>query len=400
MLGRVLAVRLSKMGKKVVIFEAPDRFGLSADTLRNHAWLQSGLLYGDDATWVSAQRMLTSGEMLFELAGLPRPVTRGVFRLRQGQEDALRGKADRLNIEIGELREQDAREVLGSFFQPDFKHYWVPDTLFDEPAILAYLAYGAKLHGADFRKARIRLVEDTTARNKFALAHEGGIVESEFTILCAGAGSGPLLEGLGLEHPLQTYQSPLLVLRCGVVLQTPLLVDRSEGPPTPGLAVGQHGPTRSDAGRCVIGNRVREKILSCDLLGPRVVPDAHVEGLLALVPEELRPLSEAAPESFRITAGYKTEALQEDGRPSINPWVQSWPEQYPGLIAAVPGKATLSFVTASRILGELGLLNGQDSPVEQEHKQRQGEGDEEIRMHHAHSYDGVLHEVEKKPDRA
>src|SRR5690348_11416844 len=121
MLGRVLAARLSKRTrKKVIVFESPDQFGLSADTLRNHAWLQSGLLYAQEASWASAEMMHQSGDMLFRTAGLPRPTERGVFRFREEQERTFRENARRLNLPINRLPERTAREVLGAFFQSDF----------------------------------------------------------------------------------------------------------------------------------------------------------------------------------------------------------------------------------------------------------------------------------------
>jgi hypothetical protein len=97
--------------------------------------------------------------------------------------------------------------------------------------------------------------------------------------------------------------------------------------------------------------------------------------------------------------GGRVKALDENGTPSVNPWVQTWPDQYPGLIAAVPGKATLAYVTATLILSELELPHDQGSAVENERKTKINGGDEEILMHHSDAFDGKLHEVEEKLNR-
>ena len=393
-LGRVLAAKTARMGQRVVVIEGPDKFGLAADTLRNHAWLQSGLLYRNAATLASAEKMSNSGQMLFELAGLPQPHAGGIFRLMADQEAEFCSSAARLNIPITKVPSSLAEEKLGVFFQSGFEHYSVPDTIFDEARLLNALAYKAEKRGAQFLKAKVRLKEHSGAKNKFVIEYDNGVLESDFTFVCAGSGTAQLLEGLSLDHPLRTFESATLVLKCGVVLQTPLLVDISEKLPSSGLAVGQHYSTKTSDGRCVIGNRDRHKLEA--LLSDRAVPAEYMQRLLKLVPPKLTEVFESH-EAYRITSGYKTEALQTDGTPSINPWVEAWPERFPGLVAGVPGKATLAYVTAMRMLNLCDLLK-KDGIAAELIPLESADSPELCHMHHEETFDGVLHEVAPKPE--
>jgi hypothetical protein len=96
---------------------------------------------------------------------------------------------------------------------------------------------------------------------------------------------------------------------------------------------------------------------------------------------------------MRVIAGYKTEACDAEGKSSVRHWLGEWPD-YPHLIAAVPGKATQALYVAERILDRL-LEDGPQPPVLPNTNAPPGDESGYIpRLHHHHTYDGKLDELE------
>jgi hypothetical protein len=179
-------------------------------------------------------------------------------------------------------------------------------------------------------------------------------------------------------------------------MRTPLLVDISEGQPTSGLSVVQHGAVAVPPRGClVVGSKDRVR-LTPEEVSARVVTRQEDERLKDLIPRHLLPAKRGV--ELRVEAGYKTEACDENGNPSVAHWIKSW-DAHPGLVAAVPGKATQALYVAEKIMDHL------RSPVEDPTALSDvppptspppgEESDYVPKMHHDPIFDGVLDEVEK-----
>lgn len=347
--------------KDVVVYDVPESKNLGPDSLRNHAWLQSGLLYSDKKNRPAGLRMWAWGRRMHEILGLSIPDIPGVFRLHgETSADAFREWATDLKIlnTIHLLDEGRARMMLGAFYQEGFIHYQVPDTLFKEADIMNKAKYLARENGVHFRKSRVDFIPEPNCPIGFLIKTDDGVVEAKFVILCAGRGILALLNQLGVEHPLTVFQSCLLRVRCGDVMQIPLLVDISEGMPTSGLSVVQHTSLALPPDGClVIGNKARRALQAEEILLRKVTPDEDYN-LRKMVPLGLIP--EERGHALSVIACCKTEALVKTPESSVNSlvktpessvdsWKESWP-QHPGLVAVVPGKATLSLYAAYEAL--------------------------------------------------
>src|ERR1700733_4286306 len=91
--GLITAIVAHERGfQDIVVFDSTVPHDLGPDTLRNHSWLQSGLLYAFDALTSSdmplskrkmraALQMFDSGRQMLERFSVPFPSRKGVFRL-------------------------------------------------------------------------------------------------------------------------------------------------------------------------------------------------------------------------------------------------------------------------------------------------------------------------------
>src|SRR5262249_22954758 len=145
-----------------------------------------------------------------------------------------------LGVSIEHLDEAAAKRLLGPFYVVGFEHFFVPDTIFDEQAVMESLARYAQVRGVRFHTGKAKLGTDSNGEFNYAVDVAGTTVQADNVVLCAGAGLIPLLESVGLEHPLTVFQSPLLVVPSTQVVGVPLLVDISKNRPTSGLSVVQH----------------------------------------------------------------------------------------------------------------------------------------------------------------
>jgi hypothetical protein len=136
-------------------------------------------------------------------------------------------------------------------------------------------------------------------------------------------------------------------------IAVPVLVDHATG-----LTIARHRPSQSMPRGClVIG---REPWPAAAGEEPRrLVADAERQAILDLLPPALR--AAAAGEGARWTAGWRT-VPREAPR---GPWVARFKEQ-PQLIAALPGEATLSFLTATLVKDEVEKLLGRERPETEE----------------------------------
>lgn len=403
-MGLMTAHAAYKRGyRDITIYEAPGALNLNADTLRNHAWLQSGLLYAK--TNRTAAKILSGwGERMLKDFGYPPPQTKGIYRLIDDGESEreFKDRAEYLLIasKVRRLSDNEARQALGAFFKPDFVHYSVPDTPFDEAFLLNKARHRARALNINLKQAHVSLVKKTDAPAGFVMLIDGQhLLEAKHTVLCAGAGMLDLLDPLCVEHPLAVFRSALLRVGRSNVMKTRLLVDISENQPTSGLSVIQHDAGAVPPNGClVVGSKDRER-LTPQQVRERVVPRQEDKKLQSLIPTGLLPTRRGA--ELRVEAGYKTEACDKNGNPSVSHWVEGW-AQYPGTVAAVPGKATQALYTAEEIIKRLrGPAEDEDddapapAPPPPTEPPPGRDSDYLARMHHDPFFDDKLDEVER-----
>jgi hypothetical protein len=319
---------------------------------------------------------------MHEKMGVPIPNATGVFRFlgEASVEEFLRW-AEELQLlnEIRLVSDDEAKMTLGAFYQSGFIHFYVPDTLFKEADLMNKARHVAKEKGVYFRKSDISLIPEPTSPIGFLISTEKERIEPEFVILCAGRGTPSLLGQLTIQHPLAVFQSCLLRIRCGDVMQTPLLVDRSEGTPTSGLSAVQHLSDALPPDGCVVmGNRERRPLEGREVFTRNVTSEEDAK-LTAMLPKKLGELKRGR--ALSAIACAKTEAMEGDQQPSVNPWVESWPE-FPGLVAVVPGKATLALFAAYEALKRIEPGTDFSSIVP-----AGADLSEPFRMHHEHDLD-------------
>lgn len=344
-LGLGLTERLQALGADVTLFRLHDRHGPSADSQRNHAWKQSGLLYGEtNAPHVLA--MHTSGEMLLRHVGLAARPDRGLFALPatgKAYSDFV-DAARRLGLsgEVTSIDASRAEVILREYFNPDRYYFSVPDGPFDESDVFERLRRMAVRSGAQFFTLD-SAVSLELGSGVARLSIEGHSYAYDAIVLAAGAGLPGLLESAGLEHDLAVFQSALCVLPDPLLsgkpkFCAPLFVDRETD-----LSIVRH----SDC--IVIGARFRQVVNNPS--GQRVVSRQEQLELVNKLPPTIQDL---ARRRGRWTAGYKTEHLDTHGLPTAAPWIAT-PDDLGvrGLYAAIPGKATLTWYTMHLILHDV-----------------------------------------------
>lgn len=384
--------------RDITVYEDPGPLKLNSDTLRNHAWLQSGLLYAK-SNFEAAKTLSEWGKRMLEEFGYLVPDAKGIFRFSDDGGESEREFKERvgrlqLSDDVRRLSQDQARNALGLFFLPGYIHYLVPDTPFDEAFLLHIARQRAIARRMHLRKAQISLLKRPDSNQGFVIqVGDRDIVESRYTVLCAGAGLPTLLGQLGLAHPLAVFRSALLRIGNGNVLRAPLLVDISEDRPSSGLSVIQHNPlTVRPKGCIVVGSKDRVRLRPNEVARRRVTRQ-EADDLRRLVPSLLRPSRRS---STRFVAGHKTEACDANGKPSVEPWISPF-EEYPGMVAAVPGKATQALYVAEKVLDRLKGKRDRSNrkapapllPLPP------GESSDYIpRMHHHEDFDGVLDEID------
>lgn len=349
-LGVVTARLLAEMGLQVVVFRLSDAVAPNADTLRNQAWLQSGLRYVRNDR-VLAEKMWTHGRRLHEFFGLTPPSGRGVVQVGSPHEaDGLEDDARQLGIsaEVAVLSSEQAAALLGPLHRPDGIAFETPETPFREAALLAEAREVASAAGVRFRETRapVQLVPLPNEMPSHCLVADGVRLTVGTTVLTAGAGNIPLLSALRSSLQLELRQTPLLVIPGPPVITSPILLDKPAG-----LSVVAHQPGHAGRpdGCMVIGTNVRDEQVSyCEASARRIGPETR-RRVYENLPDCLRLRFDAS----RFTAGWEV-ILHRDGRevPTAQPWVEAV-DGHPDVLVCSSGRATLALYTAETIAAKV-----------------------------------------------
>ena len=211
---------------------------------------------------------------------------------------------------------------------------------------------------------------------------DGRELEAGATVLAAGSGNVPLLAALGSALRLDLRQTPMLVIPGLPVIQSPILLDRSDG-----YSVVAH-----PAGTC--------RVEGCMVIGTRVHEEVEYGSVdqRCVSPETQRRVYDSLPKCIqdrfgdaRFTAGWEPIPVRagQRGSPS-EPWVERI-EEHPDAIVALPGRATLALYAAETAFGMLPGLSGRRSPddVGARPDLPGSPWSTTIHMHHEKQYDGL-----------
>jgi glycine/D-amino acid oxidase-like deaminating enzyme len=343
--GAVIAHMAAVAGFRTMLFRRCDLQKPEADTLRNHGWFQSGLLYGRDQP-LAADTMRWAGPRLLHEYGIPRPAERGLFRVKtEAEATGLLETARRLDLmsQVDRLTEAEARNLLGPFHRPGLLVFRVPDGPFDQAALLEAIRGECVRAGAVLRDVETAVVLEPRVDEpgRFRVMTEDGPLDPDVTVVATGCMIAEVLRPLGIEPELRVQRSPLLNMAAGNHLEgAPLLVDRHTN-----LTVLRHRSETWNGGVLVVGSRGR-----FEPDDKRQTSEAEQRELLDLLPEDIRPT--LGSDDYRMTAGHKTEGKDKSGKWTVAPWLLT-PPQWPGLIAAIPGKATSALAAAIAVMARV-----------------------------------------------
>lgn len=384
-LGLAIAALTARRGYRVSVFRMSDHGRPRADTLRNQGWLQSGLMYvghfdGDRRRGRAlAAQMHAAGLRMLRDLDLPTPDGSefGLFRLRD-DADAERLEADARELRLKGVRRLEAelvRDRLGPVFE-DGIFYAIPDVPFPEATVLNRLRRFAVEQGTNFIQveAPIRLIRNENSESGVCVQYQNSTVLSRITIAAAGAGNFELLRSLEIPPRMNLQQTPLLVVNNCLSITAPIFADRPRG-----FSFVRHLPEGEALphGALVIGTKV-DRIVPFALPDERTIDQEDINRFASHLPPVLRDYIKKG----RFTAGYEVIPHATE-RKYVEPWVE-WVPEFPGLLLAMPGRATMGMFVARQVLDELERRLGQP---QRSVSQREGAGrwDDNIFMHfHPH----------------
>jgi glycine/D-amino acid oxidase-like deaminating enzyme len=348
-LGAALAHLTAEAGFRVLLLRMNDRRRPRADTLRNQAWLQSGLIYkrsdfvDEEHYFRVALQTYVQGRLMLDDLGIPIPTSGGVLRVASSKKAReVETRAKRLLLrdeEFHPLEPSKAKDLLGRMHMNGSTYFAIPDRPFDEARIV-------DSHRAFARDAGARVI-DLPGPVELQRTAEGleitmgtFTVLSRLTVIAAGAGNVPLLAQLGEPALLELRQTPLLVAQHPTDLNMPsILIDYELG-----FSAVRHrlaGDPEGDV--LVIGTRHHQQPVPFVLPDDRKVSQSMVDKVVSCLPDELRSLT-----GERYTAGM--ELIPTQRPPShLEPWIHDLGD----VVVASPGRATLASFAAKLVLARL-----------------------------------------------
>lgn len=348
-LGTVIAHMAAIAGFEPVVFRLSDGKVPSADSLRNQAWLQSGLRYARKDRALAAQ-MWQYGRSLHEYLSLPVPAGRGVFQVADDAA-ARELEADAASILVGpidRLSRADSIRLLADHYVDGAIAIETPEAPFKEGLLIQEARELARSRRAKFFQVKkpIELIGGSESNRRPQLRVEGDIHEFNQIVLAAGAGNLPLLGSLGGQIGISLTQTPLLVMPGVPSINCPLLVDRIGH-----FSLIAHRPYPSRIDGCMVFAAADTEEEDVDYKEPRErkVRDEKKKALLDALPRMLRERIATS----RITAGVEVYPVVKGKRlPTTRPYIQT-ASGYPDIIVAMPGRATLSLFAAEEVMKNL-----------------------------------------------
>ncbi len=359
-MGLAIAAVCADRGYHVCLFRMKDSGRPRADTLRNQGWLQSGLMYvghygpqNDPRREMGrtlATRMRIGGLAMLRQLGIPFPDENqfGVFRL--ADEEQLGKVLDdarslRLN-NVARLSNSQASALLGPVFAENSIYCSVPDLPFPEADVVRALRDWAIRERTEMYQvdAPIGLVASKKSDSGVIIEWDGNQMASKVTITAAGAGNCELLRGLGLDSMMELQQTPLLVVHDTLSISAPIFNDRVLG-----FSFVRHAehPANLPKGALVIATR-SQRIVPFAMPEDRRLEQRDIDVFARHIPAAFSPYMDAG----RFTAGFEVLPRAELDRPYVAPWTH-WCPEFPALMHAMPGRATLGLTVARDVLDQV-----------------------------------------------
>lgn len=334
MLGTVIAAQASQLGYRVLVLRQGDNAVPRADTLRNQGWLQSGLCYplrafdNESEYRTVAGDTFRRGRELLVSCGLPLPTGRGVARVSGKGRTELQFKADLLRMgesDFRRLESDEARRIVGALYEGDSEYFLLPDTPFDEAAVLQHFRALAQEHGARFVEFDAPV---TFERHGVVVRIRSGdlLLESPLTLVAAGAGSLELMRQVGVDPLATLRRTPLLVHSGGQGLECSIFVDHVRK-----FSIVRHTGGATREGAVVVGTNVRTRQAPFVRPEERRIPTEEVASFERQLPHPLQPLVRTG----RFTAGYELIPVEKTE-------YEVWVQDYGNVVLASPGRATLA----------------------------------------------------------
>lgn len=376
----VLARMAATAGFEPIVFRLSDSRAPSADSLRNQAWLQSGLRYAAKDLDL-ARLMWVYGRTLHEYLSLPVPTGRGLFQLAT-EDDARTLEQYALDIKVGQidrLSKQEAARLLGEHHRLDGIVIATPEAPFNEGLLIQEAREFARAKGALFQEVSspIQFLPRRSG-GKQRMLIDGEIHEFGNVVLAAGAGNLPLLSSLGGQIGIKLRQTPLLVIPGPPSIKSPILLDRPGG-----FSLIAHAPGTSRPDGCMIfGADVHEDV---DFTEPkdRVISPLKKQELLDSLPDCMKNWNPAN----RLTAGVEVFPVVDGTTlPTVRPYVE-FARDCPGVVVAMPGRATLALYAAEQVMAKLAKVSDLRSSTSADLNGPTWDRAQDVHMHHESYYD-------------
>ena len=277
--GRMVGLSISKGFDKVVAFDTPHPLNLGADSFRNQSVLHFGIFYGENNI-ISAHRMLYSGEEMHKVVGLPVPQDGGILCVKEEDVEKVFAIAKKLKLssKVRLINDYKAEKQITEFYKSGFAYLRIPETVFPEKQILERTDLLARENGLEVIRAKVTLQSHPKDTTRCLVNTGTELIEPEFLIICAGAGTPKLFEQIGIKHNLAVVCTPILRFPFDSIMSTRYFVDKSEeGLSGRGLFVVRHDLETSGTNCLVIAKSIRRLVLKDEIENKREVKDHEEE---------------------------------------------------------------------------------------------------------------------------
>lgn len=342
--GSMVALRAAEQGFETKLFRKSDSARPESETLRNQELQRSGLLDIKNMPEAAAH-MRESGRRMLDAFAIRSSTKKGIAFLPNEEKAAeflANAETLRLKNQVEPLTAATARSELGPFYESGGFHFRIPDAPYDLAGLLASARDAAHSSGAELVDLPVGIsasIIPSASRSGCALKAMGRHIEADVIVICAGAGTPELLRELGIGHSFTLYRTPLLVYPDCADLAVPYYVDFGKK-----LSVSRSYTTSSFGTQSLlVGGPIHTDLTSKPLA--REVPDSEADAISNLLPSGYRcspkgdlPHTRCATFEVRL----QSKSLGWAYRPD--------PEHFPGLITAVPPKATMGMFIAELAL--------------------------------------------------
>lgn len=360
-LGLSVAMLAAEQGRRVELWRIRDSPVPQADTLRNMAWLHSGLAFSKMDLRLARRIRLARQEMVrgLGLAGALADEPRGIFCVPECLKTAFQENAAKLDkiaeTQVQEITYHEAfREVGELAGESGDRHsfFRVPDYAFPEVEVMSScrsraIAADVKIYDSE-RPVRVRR-NDSAARGYEIELPNGRRIQPANTLLAAGARLPKMLDDLNISfrYRLSAFVSPILCWRGSWIRPSTRLVHHFHS--NSGLSVLSHPADGLKGDDCyLVAGRICEAIQDPER---RVVRIRDVDKTIGRFPNGPRSAWRSNPRCYTVTAAHKVGVHVDDRTcPVERPWVAGPKLLLDGLFAAFPGKATMAYHVASRLV--------------------------------------------------